>query len=594
MPLINNHKIAQTEGYLEAVLDTIATPVIVQTRDFQLVFANKAAHTLLPNGGLEETDQACFCHKFLFQLDLPCREHGLPCPMEEVLERKEEVTVVRNIQAVDGRERWLEITAKPLFDDSGEIVQVVETIHDITQNKEMSNALMRYNRSQEAFFLASRKISTITDLRKLYRHIVSHAKELLRVDFSTLMLFSEDRKGLVLQDTIGFPESTINSFMVMEGQGLATYVAKTRKPGTVLDFHTETRFEVPKLVADRNCRSAICVPMIIADEVMGILVGHTLDTRTFTDQEIILYDNLANQAAMALHSAQALKELRASEDRYHDLFENSLDLIQMIGPDGNILYVNKAWKETLGYNEQEIAELSAFDIIDPASRDHCQLLFQQLKEGKEIHLTETNFVTKDGEVIPVEGHINCHIKDGKLISTRGIFRDIAERKIFEEKLKTLSITDDLTGLLNRRGFFAMAERQLAIASCTGGRLYLIYADLDNMKWINDNKGHSVGDKALVETSRLLQETFRDGDIIARVGGDEFTILLSDHDEKSKQNVLDRFDSKLATYNSQKNREYELLISTGMVKHDSNSPCSLEELMSQADRLMYENKRLKKQ
>ncbi len=591
---LTTNNITPTPEYFQRVLDTVSAPVLIQTPDFKIVFANKAAQQLLPSVYLEDGEQSCFCHKVLFHFDLPCSAYGHPCPLESVLANKEAAVVERKHETPDGQTRWLEIKAQPILDQSGEVIQVVETFNDITNHKEMGNALVRYSRSQEEFFLASRKITNTSDFKTLYRHIVSHAKELLHFDFSTLMLFSEDKSALVIHDTIGFPESAINTVMVIDGQGLASYVAQTKKPDVVVDFHTENRFEIPPLVAERNIRSALCVPMITGDEVLGVLVGHTLQPRTFTDQEIILYDNLANQAAMALYSAQTLKELRASEDRYHDLFENSLDLIQMIGPDGHILYANKAWKKALGYNDEEISHLSAFDIIHPDYRLHCQDLFSQLCKGETVELMETTFLAKNGDSFPVEGHINSHIHNGKLISTRGIFRNVTKRKILEEKLKALSITDELTGLLNRRGFFAMAEKQLAISARTGGTLYLLYADLDNMKEINDHKGHKIGDHALMETARLLRETFRDGDIIARVGGDEFTVLLTSIAEhQNEQHVLERFERNLHLLNKQCKKNYVLLISTGIVKHKGKALCCLEDLMSRADHLMYENKRQRK-
>lgn len=591
MAFTNNSDISQTPGYLQTVLDAVSIPVVIQRPDFTIVFANKAAGKLFPAPNLKEDKVAVFCHKILFNLDRPCSEHGLPCPVDAVLAQKEEVTVLRTIQAVDGQERWLEIQGQPIFDKAGEVVQIIETITDITQNKAMSNALVRFNRSQEEFFHASRKISTTSDLKELYRHIICHAKELLQFDFSTLFLFSEDNSALVVHDTVGFPEAIINTFMITDGQGLATYVAKTKKTDTVLDFKTESRFEVPKLIIEHDIRSALCVPMIIADDVLGILVGHSLKLRTFTDQEITLYENLANQAAMTLHSAQTLKELRASDERYHDLFENSLDMIQMIGQDGRILYVNKAWKMALGYSDNEIPHLSVFDIIHPNHRSHCHELFTQLCQGEKVALMETIFQAKDGRSFPVEGHINSNIQDGKLISTRGIFRDVTDRKVFEDKLHELSITDELTGLLNRRGFFIMAEKQLAISTRTGNNLYLLYADLDNMKLINDRKGHKIGDQALIETTRLLRDTFRDGDIIARVGGDEFAVLLTAIDKnQDEQSLLNRFDKNMALLNKQKNRHYELRISTGIAKYERKANCSLEDLMSRADNLMYENKR----
>lgn len=579
---------------LATVLNILPEPVIIQTPAFHIIFANKAARSMMHEVCDKQGEQCCACHMLLFQLEKPCATYGLPCPLQKALTSRQTARVIREQKGPDGQFRALEIKAQPIFDQNDEIVQIIETFQDISSSRQISQAMERYSHCQEAFFLASRRITSSSDLKKLYRHIVSHTMELLDFDFSTLMLLSEDKKGLIFRDTIGFPASTINSLMIMEGQGLATYVAKTQKADVVLDFQCEDRFEIPDLVRRYNIRSALCVPMIIADQVLGVLVGHTLKQRVFTDFEILLYGNLANQAAMALYSADALSKLQASEDRLHDLFENSMDLIQMIGPDSRFLYVNKSWKKNLGYTDDEIKQLNVFDIIHPDNRAHCRDLFRQLCRGEQVELTETIFVTKSGHSFPVEGHMNSHIRNGKLISTRGIFRNVTERKLFEEKLKTQSITDELTGLLNRRGFFAMAEKQLAISARTGDPLWLLYADLDNMKWINDNKGHKAGDQTLKDTAQLLTETFRDGDIIARVGGDEFTVLLTAiATGQDQERMMARFTANLERLNTQKDRDYELLISTGVALYNGKPPCLLEDLMSRADNLMYENKRQRK-
>ncbi len=593
MAFSENNPLLQTPALLLAALNNIADPLLILDCGFTILFANKAAGQFF-DAAHGQGEKACSCHQMIFNLERPCEEHGEECPLKLVVESKKEVEVIREVVSANGQTQWLKIKAQPLFDETGQVIAVVKTIHDISCTKEMAAALDRYSRSQDDFFTASRMITTTTDRKELYRHIVRHAKELLQFDFSTLLLFSEDQRSLVVQDTMGFPESMINSAPLLEGQGLASHVIKTKSPQVVVDFLTERRFEIPPLVLEHDIRSALCVPMIVTGEVLGVLVGHTLKPRTFTDQEIILYDSLANQAAMALHSAHTFQKLRASEDRYHDLFKNSQDIIQMVGPDGKILYVNKAWEKALGYSAAEIPYLSAFDIIHPDSRPHCQKVFGQLCLGGKVDLLETTFLTKNGHSFCVEGNINGHIKNGELVSTRGIFRDVTDRKHFEEKLKKLSITDELTQLLNRRGFFAMAEKQLAITARSGGNLHLLYLDIDNMKWINDHKGHTMGDQALIDTARLLRETFRDGDIIARMGGDEFTVLLTAiADNQNAQEVVARFEQHLAVLNEEENRGYELLISTGLVKYQGKTPCLLEELLVKADHLMYENKRQRK-
>ena len=111
------------------------------------------------------------------------------------------------------------------------------------------------------------------------------------------------------------------------------------------------------------------------------------------------------------------------------------DLIQSIDRDGRFLYVNRAWRETLGYDDAEIAALSIFDILDPDCRESCATLFRDIAAGKISHTYEVVFVAKSGRRLPVEGKISTDFKDGELVATRGIFRDISQRKEAEDLLR---------------------------------------------------------------------------------------------------------------------------------------------------------------
>ncbi|MFS8911255.1 response regulator [Synechococcus sp. H60.3] len=130
--------------------------------------------------------------------------------------------------------------------------------------------------------------------------------------------------------------------------------------------------------------------------------------------------------------------LKESEERYRDLFENASDLIQAVDAEGYFLYVNRAWKETLGYDEAQIHQMRVFDIIHPDYREHCQVVFQKLLAGQPLDKVETAFVTAKGETIWVEGSVNCRLEDGVMVSTRGIFRNITERKKAAEELERQS------------------------------------------------------------------------------------------------------------------------------------------------------------
>ncbi|MFC2014886.1 PAS domain S-box protein, partial [Chloroflexota bacterium] len=132
------------------------------------------------------------------------------------------------------------------------------------------------------------------------------------------------------------------------------------------------------------------------------------------------------------------EELRESEERYRDLFENANDLIQSVTPEGSFLYVNKAWREKLGYNEEEITTLTVWDIIHPDSVPHCTEAFQKVISGETVNNVEAVFVAKDGILITVEGNANCRVEEGKVVASRGIFRDITARKQAEELYRNLS------------------------------------------------------------------------------------------------------------------------------------------------------------
>jgi len=131
---------------------------------------------------------------------------------------------------------------------------------------------------------------------------------------------------------------------------------------------------------------------------------------------------------------QGEEALRESEERYRDLFENANDLIQSVAPDGRFIYVNRAWREALGYSEQEIEQLRIFDIIVPSCQAHCEDLFRRVMQGEEVRRVEVIFVAKDGREITLEGSSNCNFVNGAPVATRSIFRDVTERKLAEEAL----------------------------------------------------------------------------------------------------------------------------------------------------------------
>jgi diguanylate cyclase (GGDEF)-like protein len=177
----------------------------------------------------------------------------------------------------------------------------------------------------------------------------------------------------------------------------------------------------------------------------------------------------------------------------------------------------------------------------------------------------------------------------------GVFTQyfINSQKRMMAEITSLSISDHLTGLYNRRGFLTLADQQLKLSNRTKMGMLLFFADLDGLKLINDTLGHEEGDNALIEIASILKETCRSSDIVARMGGDEFAILAIDPQEGNPESLISRLQNQIEMHNNQKNRKYKLSISIGCSAHDPEHPTSIDKLMVSADKLMYEHKNNKK-
>lgn len=422
---------------------------------------------------------------------------------------------------------------------------------------------------------------------------------------------------------------------------------------------------------------------------------------------------------------QSESDLQKIAEQYSSALDNVTDLIHSVTPGGAFVYVNKAWRETMGFDEQEMSTLTLFDVVPPESRGLWTELLRRAAVGDSVDHIETKLKTNDGRIVLVEGSCNCTFDKGQPVSIIGIFRDITEReraaaalrasesrfralathspvgifqtdsrgnnlfvnerwaeitglspdrvvgktwaialhpgdndrvvgewnrsqtedrefdleyrilkphgavvwvssravalkdergnvnghlgtvtditdlKSAEAEIRELSLTDEMTGLRNRRGFIVLSEQQLKLSRKRQAHLpgdldlMLVYADLDGLKQINDKYGHQAGDLAIIKAADILRETFRDSDIVARMGGDEFTVLVVDAATDNEEVIQNRLRDNLAAANEVRNTPYELGVSIGITRIPADSSDSIEKLLTKADEAMYEHKRSRK-
>lgn len=174
-----------------------------------------------------------------------------------------------------------------------------------------------------------------------------------------------------------------------------------------------------------------------------------------------------------------------------------------------------------------------------------------------------------------------------------LYQKVSELEKANDRLRNLSLTDELTGLNNRRGFMIMATGLLKFSRRAGHPLCLLYIDLDSLKHTNDTLGHAAGDTAISHFAQILSETFRESDVIGRLGGDEFVVLTIDAAENDLAAIQARLRTNVDIYNLRSANGHPLAFSLGMIPVDIDSTLTMEQLLSLADAAMYKHKQGRK-
>lgn len=290
------------------------------------------------------------------------------------------------------------------------------------------------------------------------------------------------------------------------------------------------------------------------------------------------------------------EELLRSEEKYRMVADFTYDWEYWLDSNGHYIYVSPSCERITGYRPDEfIAKPDLVTkIIHPDDRAKIRKHFrEELKSDRGASHLDFRIITRGGKECWISHYCQpVYSSDGRQLGRRGSNRDISKRVRLEKKLSNLSFHDKLTDLYNRRGFLTLAEQQLKMANRLKRGMFLVFADLDGMKKINDTLGHKEGDSALIDTANVLKKTFRESDIIARIGGDEFAVLAVETHDVSIEVFIARLKSNLEAHNVEELHRYKLSLSVGFSCYDPDNPCSIEKLLALADKNMYKQKRKK--
>jgi two-component system cell cycle response regulator len=220
--------------------------------------------------------------------------------------------------------------------------------------------------------------------------------------------------------------------------------------------------------------------------------------------------------------------------------------------------------------------LWAADVAQPLIENDRQ----ELESGEAYSVEET---------VPMHGGARTYIVSkspyrdatGAIVGLIGIARDITERRQAEEVLQALAMTDELTGLRDRRGFVALADAEIAVARRSGRTAFLVCLDASGMNAVNERYGRAEGDRALCDVAEVLRRTFRESDIAGRLGVHEFAVLMVSDNADAPERLLKRMRQHLEELNRNARRPYELTLRIGLARYDPMAHANFDSLLHEA-------------
>jgi diguanylate cyclase (GGDEF)-like protein/PAS domain S-box-containing protein len=300
-----------------------------------------------------------------------------------------------------------------------------------------------------------------------------------------------------------------------------------------------------------------------------------------------LLDKVLRYATERTHT---LKALKASEQRYRELFQNVTAGVFQTTPDGKFMAANPALVRMLGYDSED--ELLALDVARDIYMDagHREAWATAMAEGGEVRNAELTLKRRDGsKIVVLENSRAVRDPEGRVIFYEGTLTDITAAHELSQQLSYDASHDALTGLANRREFELKLQRAIEMTQATGAQHAVCYLDLDRFKVVNDTCGHVAGDELLRQLGQVLQLKVRSADVVARLGGDEFVLLLHNCGPSDALQVANDLLRAVAAFQFVwAQHTFTLGVSIGVVMVNSNFR-RLAQVMNAADTACYSAK-----
>ena len=331
-------------------------------------------------------------------------------------------------------------------------------------------------------------------------------------------------------------------------------------------------------------------------KVLGTFAIYHKEVTVPSEQDIQLISESAALAEIVIERSNAIEALKRSEERHRLLADHATDVIWTMDLSGHFTYISPSAQKLTGFTVAELMHQQMQQLVTPDS--YAQVKLQMKKAAKALqdgetypdYVGEVEQVCKDGRRVWSEVKISgMYDAQGALVGILGVNRDLTERRKIEEQMRYMAQHDTLTGLPNRTLFADRLQKALQYAVRHQKSMALMLLDLNKFKPVNDSHGHAVGDLLLQQVAERLQLAIRASDTVARIGGDEFIILLPQIDsERSVILVAEKIQHSIALPFDIHGLEIQISCSIGLACYPQDGETDLV-LSKVADQRMYQQK-----